>query len=64
MLKFFVNNKQIVTLAQGSDDGNVTVQKRSLGEIEREYTISAGDMITLLNWYQFQKAMGNEHLEY
>lgn len=63
------NNDRRIRLSQDAIDGPITVRALSAPtdafghrDIEYEYQISAADVVTLLNWYRFQKANGNDAL--
>lgn len=56
-LTYFVNNNRTIKLAQKKPDGNVEV-KAYLGDVcvnKREIIIPPGDMIMLLNYYNYVK---------
>jgi hypothetical protein len=62
---FKVNNNRIIEVDQLYDDGLISiVTLDSKNEIESTETISAGDFITMLNWYRYQKRTGNKTLEF
>lgn len=61
MIKLKVNNNRSIELTQQKSDGNINVDVlESNGEVDYYYTISAGDMTMLLNYYQYQKDHGLE----
>jgi hypothetical protein len=56
-MKFEVNNNQTIDLTQARSDGSVTVTKTDFSDNEEtSYNISAGDMVMLLNYYQYVKS--------
>ncbi len=59
-----VNNNRIMSLTQHRRDESITLTTygAGTGEIDHEETISAGDMVTMLNWYRLQKRNGNTSL--
>ena len=59
MIELEVNNGRSVELMQGKPDGDINVDVLdSNGEVDYFYTITAGDMVMLLNYYQYQKNYG------
>lgn len=56
MIKLNVNNGRIIEMTQEKADGNITVKTTA----SKSYNISAGDMVMLLNYYQFQKDHNEE----
>ena len=66
-MTFKVNNGRTIEVFQARDDGPVYVTRYdSKGEKKKENgdIISAGDFITMFNWYRYQKDNGNENLNY
>lgn len=64
-MKFEVNNGRTIEVFQARDDGPVYVTRYdSKGQKESSDIISAGDFITMLNWYRYQKENGNENLNF
>lgn len=69
-MEFEVNNGREITLEQAEPDGPVSVTTwaapRGDGtrDCESEYTISPGDFVMMLNWYQHQKRTGNTDLNF
>jgi len=65
-LSFDVNNGSIIELAQFKHDGSVSMTKYdSKGNQETNTeSISAGDFITMLNWYRYEKEKGNHSLNF
>ena len=66
-----VNNERMIRIRQNVLDGSIMV--RVLGAprdvfgsrpLETMYEISPGDMVTMLNWYRYQKENGNEDLSF
>lgn len=66
-----VNNERVIRIRQSLIDGPITV--RVLGAprdvfgsrpLETMYEISPGDMVTMLNWYRYQKENGNDSLAF
>ena len=61
MIKLEVNNNRSIELTQQNPDGDINVDVLdSNGEVDYFYTITAGDMTMLLNYYQYQKDYGLE----
>lgn len=60
------NNGRTMQLAQHKRDGNIlfTTYNAKSGLVDSEITITPGDMVTLLNWYRYQKDNGNVNLEF
>jgi len=59
MIKLEVNNNRSIELTQQNPDGDINVDVLdSNGEVDYFYTITAGDMTMLLNYYQYQKDYG------
>ena len=65
------NNEHVIRIRQSLIDGPITV--RVLGAprdvfgsrpLETMYEISPDDMVTMLNWYRYQKEDGNEDLSF
>ena len=65
------NNERVIRIRQSLIDGSITV--RVLGAprdvfgsrpLETMYEISPDDMVTMLNWYRYQKENGNEDLSF
>ena len=65
------NNERVIRIRQSLIDGPITV--RVLGTprdvfgsrpLETMYEISPGDMVTMLNWYRYQKENGNDGLAF
>lgn len=62
---FEVNNGRKIRMEQTRPDGAVTVLSLdSKGISENAVMISPGDMVTLLNWYRYQKENGNSNLTF
>ncbi len=58
-LSFEINNGGKMELVQNKHDQPVKVKW-----FDDEMEISPQDFVTLLNWYQYQKAKGNTNLFY
>jgi hypothetical protein len=60
-----VNNGRKMTLEQGKHDGGIVVTTTT-GKVVTDagFTISPGDMVTLINWYRYQKGNGNTNLTF
>ena len=65
------NNERVIRIRQSLIDGPIPV--RVLGAprdvfgsrpLETMYEISPDDMVTMLNWYRYQKENGNEELSF
>lgn len=68
-MKFNVNNNGTMEVFQARDDGPVYVavyepEKDGKREQRSSTIIQAGDFITMLNWYRYQKEHGNESLNF
>lgn len=60
-----INNQQWLDVQP--DNGRITVYKRdSHGVVQEDETvyIQHGDFVTMLNWYSYQKRIGNKNLEF
>lgn len=57
-ISFEVNNGGTLALAQEKHDGAVKVEVRFTDGDGRKFTISAGDFVMLMNYYQYQKERG------
>lgn len=64
MIKINVNNGQVLEVEQPKENGNIYVTKKdSQGrQQENTFSITAGDFVTMLNWYRYQKDIGNASL--
>jgi len=64
-MTFKVNNGRTIEVFQARDDGPVYVTRYDgNGKKESSDIISAGDFVTMLNWYRYQKENGNENLNF
>lgn len=64
-MNFKVNNGRRIEVFQARDDGPVyATTYDSKGDKESSEIISPGDFIMMLNWYRYQKANGNENLNF
>lgn len=61
MIKVEVNNNQFLEIEQHKENESIYVTKKnSHGEQqENTFSISAGDFVTMLNWYRYQKEKRN-----
>lgn len=59
-----VNNGLHLEMAQASDDGMIEVRRMDGDTVENTFTISPGDMVTMLNWFRCQKDNGNISLTF
>lgn len=66
MIKVEINNGQVLEIEQPKENGNIYITKKnSKGEQqENTFSISAGDFVTMLNWYRYQKEKGNNTLDF
>jgi len=66
IIEIAVNNNRTMQLSQQKYDGEITLTTyvNDSGEVDREEIISPGDMVTLMNWYRYQKDNGNSKLEF
>lgn len=60
MISFNVNNGGTLTVHQDKHDEQLEVMSSNTGI----FNISAGDFITMINWYRYQKENGNERLDF
>lgn len=60
MISFDINNKGYLTVHQDEHDSALEIFSTNTGT----FYIEAGDFITMLNWYRYQKENGNETLDY
>ena len=65
------NNERVIRIRQSLIDGPITVRvldapRDVFGSraLETMYEISPGDMVTMLNWYRYQKENGNDDLSF
>jgi hypothetical protein len=65
-ISFNVNNGSIIELVQFNHDGSISITKYdSKGNRETNTEcITAGDFITMLNWYRYEKGKGNHSLNF
>ena len=69
-MEFQVNNGRKIKLEQVKPDGQVIVttwgapNDDGITDCENEYTITPGDFVMMLNWYQHQKRAGNTNLNF
>jgi hypothetical protein len=65
-IEMAINNGRTMQLAQSQSDGEITLTtyNTASGLVDREETITPGDMVTLLNWYRYQKDNGNTNLSF
>jgi hypothetical protein len=64
-----VNNQGTLTMEQAEHDKAIEVivwdsEKDGARAVRHSEIISAGDMVTLLNWYRYQKDNGNTNLTF
>lgn len=64
-----VNNQGTLTMEQAEHDQAIEVivwdsEKDGARAVRHGEIISAGDMVTLLNWYRYQKDNGNINLTF
>jgi len=60
MMSFDINNGGILTIHQDGHDKPLEVFSSNTGT----FCISPGDLVSLLNWYNYQKDHGNDNLEF
>lgn len=61
MIKLNINNNGKIEISQEITDGKINVDViDSKGEVDYFYEIPAGDMVMLLNYYQYKKDRGEE----
>lgn len=59
MIKLEIDNGRSIELTQGKPDGEINIDVLdSNGEVDYFYTITAGDMVILLNYHNYQKNYG------
>jgi hypothetical protein len=65
-MNFKVNNGRSIEVFQARNDGPVYATTLNSNKEEEGNTeiISAGDFITMLNWYRYQKDIGNTNLSF
>jgi hypothetical protein len=64
-MNFNVNNGRTIEVFQARNDGPVYATTfNSKGQAEGTEDISAGDFVTMLNWYRYQKDAGNTNLSF
>ncbi|MDR3560511.1 MAG: hypothetical protein P4N59_03580 [Negativicutes bacterium] len=62
---FEVNNGRKLSVFQARDDGPVYVTTLdSKGNEEMVESINPGDFVTMVNWYRYQKEIGNADLTF
>lgn len=59
-----INNGQHLEVEQMEDNGMIEVRRIDGDTVDNTFTISAGDMLTMLNWFRYQKDNGNISLEF
>lgn len=59
-----INNGRHMVLNQYHHDGAIHVMTANKLSVDSEFTISAGDMVTMINWYRHQKGVGNDNLSF
>ena len=60
MISFDTNNGGILTVHQDKHDNQLEVMSSNIGT----FYISAADFVSMLNWYRYQKDIGNKNLEF
>ncbi len=60
MISFDINNGGILTIHQDGHDKPLEVFSSNTGT----FYIEPGDLVTLLNWYRYQKDNGNINLAF
>ena len=60
-MNFKINNGMILDVKQDTADGEVIVSHQDRGKMEKQYNISTGDFVMLLNYYQQIK---NKDIQY
>ena len=59
-----INNGMRLEMTQATPDGMIEVQRMDGDTVDNTFTVSAGDMVTLLNWFRYQKDNGNINLTF
>lgn len=59
-----VSNGLILEVEQKSDNGMIEVRRMDGDTVDNTFTVSPGDMVTLLNWFRYQKDNGNINLDF
>lgn len=59
-----INNGQYLEIEQTNDNGMIEVRRMDGDIVDNTFTISPGDMVTMLNWFRYQKDNGNINLEF
>lgn len=61
MISLNINNKCMIEITQEKVDGLINVDVINAdGTVDYYYTITAGDMVMLLNYYQYKKDRGKD----
>jgi len=60
MIELDINNGRKMTLSQDKKDGAITCKTGTENNIDSEFKISAGDMVMLINYYQYKKGRNEE----
>lgn len=63
-MEFEINNQQILAVNQkdGFDSAVIVETLDNKDMTLGEYAIEPGDFIQMLNWYRYQKSIGNDDL--
>ena len=59
-----VNNGRVLEVEQAQDNGIIEVRTVHCDTTENTFTISPADMVSLLNWFRYQKDNGNINLKF
>lgn len=53
LIQFDVNNQGVMALRQETYDGPVRVDVSRGGQTDTDFSIPAGDMVMLMNWWRY-----------
>lgn len=61
MIKLNINNQGLIEISQEVADGNINIDVLdSKGKVDYYYTVTAEEMVSLLNYYQYKTNKGEE----
>lgn len=65
-MEFEINNQQILVVNQkdGFDSAVIVETLDNKDMTLNEYAIEPSDFIQMLNWYRYQKSIGNDDLDF
>jgi len=59
-----INNGRTMSLEQYKHDGGIRVTTHTGAIVDSAFSLSPGDLVTLINWYRYQKDNGNPNLRF